>query len=87
MEEEERHVGIDVKHSDEVIENNQVESEFLKCFLEASEYDDFIKDIEHRLFWNEIKVQEQKQGKDIRVVVRIQQLQREDKKHQLEDNW
>ena len=50
MEEEERHVGIDVKHSDEVIEKNQVESELLKCLLEASEYDDFIKDIEHRLF-------------------------------------
>jgi len=29
----------------------------------------------------------QKEGKDERAVVRIQQLQREDSKHQFEDEW
>ena len=39
------------------------------------------------LFGEEIKVQKQQEGKDVRVVVRIQQLQREDNKQQFEDNW
>ena len=56
MEKEESYARIDKRRSDEVFERNQVESEFLNCLLEASEYDVFIKDIEQRLFGDEIKV-------------------------------
>ena len=54
-EEEERYVGIDEQHSDEVFERNKVESELLNCLLEASEYDVLIKDNEQRLIGDEMK--------------------------------
>ena len=43
-------------------------------------YDFFIKYIEQRSIGDEMKVQKQQDGKDVRAVVRIQQLQREDNK-------
>ena len=43
--EEKRYVGIDEQHSDDVFEKDQVESELLKCLLEASEYEKGVEGI------------------------------------------
>ena len=45
-----RYVGINEQHSDDVFEKDQVESELLKCLLEASEYEKWIADIDRRMF-------------------------------------
>ena len=48
--EEERYVGIDEKHSDDVFEKGQVENELLRCLLEASKYEKRIAGIDRRMF-------------------------------------
>lgn len=57
--------------------NLQTKSLFAGTVNSINEYDDVVKDIEQKLFGDEIKVQKQQEGKDVRVVVRIQQLQSE----------
>lgn len=57
--------------------NLQTNSLFAGTVNRINEYDVVIKNIEHRLFGDEIKVYKQQEGKHVRVVVRIQQLQSE----------
>ena len=75
-EEEIKYVEIDEQHSD-IFERNQVQRKLEDNLL----FERKITNIEQRLFGK------QKEGKDERAVVRIQQLQREDSKHQFEDEW
>lgn len=64
-----KYLGTDEQHS-EVFEGNQVQRKLEDNLLFESEF----PDIEQRLFG------QQQEGKDEMVVVRIQQLQREDSK-------
>lgn len=43
------YAGIDKQHCDEVLERNQVESELLNYFLEASEHEKGISNIDRRM--------------------------------------
>lgn len=63
--------------------NLQINSLFAGTMDRMNEYDVVIEDIEPRFSGDEIKVQKQQEGKDVRVVVRIQQLQSEDNQQKI----
>ena len=71
MEEEGKYVWIDEQHS-AIFERNQAQGELEDNLYFESKF----TDIEQRLF------EQQQEGKDERVAVRIQQLQREDSNYQ-----
>jgi len=52
-----------------------------------NECDVAIEEIEQKLFGNEMEVQKQQEGKDVRVVVRNQQLQSEDNQQKIKGKF